>query len=206
VIGVVKDFHARSLHTAIRPFVFRMYKPWTNLAFVKIEGPQTQATLERIQSAYEEAAPGFPFSYEFLSEAVNRQYLSEQRLGSLFNVFSLLSVVIACLGLFGLASYTTEQKTKEIGIRKVLGASVTGIVRLTARDFIKWIALANVIAWPLAYYGTHLWLRDFAYKVHVGPLWFVLAGVLTLLIALITVSFHALRAALSNPVDSLRYE
>ncbi len=206
VIGVVKDFHARSLHTAIRPFVFRMYKPWTSYGFVKIEGTQTQATLERIQSAYEEAAPGFPFSYEFLSEAVNRQYMSEQRLGSLFNVFSLLSVVIACLGLFGLASYTTEQKTKEIGIRKVLGASVTGIMRLTARDFIRWIALANVIAWPLAYYGMHLWLQDFAYKVRIGPLWFVLAGVLTLLIALMTVSFHALRAALSNPVDSLRYE
>ena len=206
VIGVVKDFHSRSLHTAIRPFVFRMYKPWTNLAFVRIEEPQPRAALARIEAAYEEAAPGFPFDFEFLSEVVNRQYISEQGLASLFRVFSLLSIFIACLGLFGLASFTTEQKTKEIGIRKVLGASVAGIVRLTARDFIRWILLANVVAWPLAYTGMYLWLQEFAYRVKIGVMWFVIAGGLTLLIALLTVSYHALRAALSNPIDSLRYE
>jgi len=206
VIGVVRDFHARSLHTAIRPFVFRMYKPWHQYAFIKIDGSQTQEALTRIEEVYKTYSPGIPFDYLFLDEVFNQQYMSERQLGELFNGFSLLSVVIACLGLFGLASYTTEQKTKEIGIRKVLGASIPGIVAMTTREFLKWILVANLLAWPIAYFVMYKWLQEFAYKVSIGPLVFVLSAGLTLIVALLTVSYHSLKAALANPVDSLRYE
>lgn len=206
VIGVVRDFHSRSLHTPIRPFFFRMYPPWQQYAFVKIAGTQIPKTLDRIKNAYEAAAPGYPFEYEFLDDAVRRQYLPEQQLGQLFNSFSLIAITIACLGLFGLASYTVEQKTKEIGIRKVLGASVFKIVKLTVKGFLKWVALANLLAWPIAYYVMSLWLTEFAYRVDLGWVTFVLAAGLTLGIALFTVSFHAFKAALSHPIDSLRYE
>ena len=206
VIGVVRDFHSRSLHTAIRPFVFRMYKPWHQYAFIKIEGSQIQQALASIEGAYETYSPGIPFDYFFLDEVFNQQYTSEKQLGELFNGFSLLSVIIACLGLFGLASYTTEQKTKEIGIRKVLGASIPGIVAMTAREFLKWILIANLIAWPIAYFVMSKWLQDFAYKVSMGPMIFLLSAGLTLIVAVLTVSYHSLKAALTNPVESLRYE
>ncbi len=206
VIGVVRDFHSRSLHTAIRPFVFRMYKPWHQYAFIKIDGSQIQEALASIEDAYKSYSPGIPFDYLFLDEVFNRQYTSERQLGELFNGFSLLSVIIACLGLFGLASYSTEQKTKEIGIRKVLGASITGIVAMTAREFLKWILIANLLAWPIAYFVMSKWLLDFAYKISIGPLVFVLSAGLTLIVAVLTVSYHSLKAALANPVDSLRYE
>lgn len=206
VIGVVRDFHSRSLHTPIRPFFFRMYLPWHQYAFVKIAGTQIPETLERIKNAYEAAAPGYPFAYEFLDDAFKRQYLPERQLGQVFNIFSLISITIACLGLFGLASYTVEQRTKEIGIRKVLGASVFKIVKLTVQGFLKWIALANLLAWPLSFYIMSLWLTEFAYRVNLGWIFFALAAGLSLGIALFTVSFHAFKAALSHPIESLRYE
>jgi putative ABC transport system permease protein len=206
VIGVVKDFHSRSFHTAIRPFVFRIYRPWHQYVFVKIDGSQIQKSLAAIEEAYKTYSPGIPFEYFFLDQIFNQQYLSERQLGELFNGFSLLAVVIACLGLFGLASYTTEHKTKEIGIRKVLGASIPGIVAMTAREFLKWILVANLIAWPVSYFLMSRWLQDFAYKISIGPLVFVLAAGLSLFVAVLTVSYHSLKAALSNPVDSLRYE
>jgi putative ABC transport system permease protein len=206
VIGVVRDFHARSLHTAIRPFVFRMYKPWHQYAFIKIDGSQIQGALASIEEAYKTYSPGIPFDYLFLDEVFSQQYTSEKQLGELFNGFSLLSVIIACLGLFGLASYTTEQKTKEIGIRKVLGASIPGIVAMTTREFLKWILVANLLAWPIAYFVMSKWLQDFAYKVNIGPLVFLLSAGLALIVAVLTVSYHSLKAALANPVDSLRYE
>ncbi len=206
VIGVVRDFHARSLHTTIRPFVFRMYRPWHQYAFIKIDGTRIEQTLGRIKAAFETYSPGIPFSFEFLDDAFNRQYLPEHKLSQLFNGFSLLSVIIACLGLFGLASYTTEQKTKEIGIRKVMGASIPGIVTLTAREFVKWIAAANLVAWPLAYYVMHKWLQEFAYRMSIGPAIFLLSAGLSLLVALMTVAYHSLKAAVANPIDSLRYE
>jgi ABC-type antimicrobial peptide transport system permease subunit len=206
VIGVVRDFHARSLHTAIRPFVFRMYKPWHQYAFIKIDGLHTQEALARIEEAYKTYSPDIPFDYLFLDEAFNQQYTSERQLGELFNGFSLLSVVIACLGLFGLASYTTEQKTKEIGIRKVLGASIPGIVALTTREFLKWILVANLLAWPIAYFVMSKWLQDFAYRIDISVWTFLLAAALALIIALLTLSWQTIRAARANPVESLKYE
>ena len=206
VIGVVKDFHARTLHTAIRPFVFRMFRPWHQYIFVKIDGARIPEALKEIENTFKTTVPGYPYRFIFYDEAYNRQYLSELQLGRLFNVFSLLSIFISCLGLFGLAAYTAEQKTKEIGIRKVLGASVPGIVTLTAKEFIKWIAVAHLIAWPAAYFLMNQWLKDFAYRVNIGVLVFGLSAGLTIIIALITVSYHAFKAALADPVDSLRYE
>jgi putative ABC transport system permease protein len=206
VIGVVSDFHARSLHTAIQPFVFRMYKPWHQFAFVKIDGAKMREALAYIEEAYKTYSQGIPFEYLFLDEVFDQQYTSERQLGELFNGFSLLSVVIACLGLFGLASYMTEQKTKEIGIRKILGASIPGIVAITTQEFLKWILLANLIAWPIAYFVMSKWLQEFAYKINIGPLVFVLSAGLTVIVAVVTVSYHSLKAALANPVDSLRYE
>jgi putative ABC transport system permease protein len=183
-----------------------MYKPWHQYAFIKIDGTQTQEALARIEEAYKIHSPGIPFECIFLDEAFNLQYTSERQLGELFNGFSLLSVFIAGLGLFGLASYATEQKTKEIGIRKVLGASIPGILSMTVREFLKWILIANLLAWPVAYFVMSRWLQNFAYKVSIGPLIFVLSAGLTLIVAVLTVSYHSLKAALANPVDSLRYE
>ncbi|MFW9835868.1 MAG: ABC transporter permease, partial [Candidatus Thorarchaeota archaeon] len=206
VIGVVKDFHARTLHNPLRPFVFRMYRPWQDYVFIKIEGTHIPETLAKIKTTFNSYTGGYPFSYFFYEDFYDRQYQPEWRLGRLFNGFSILSVIISCLGLYGLGAYMAEQKTKEIGIRKVLGASIPGIVTLTSKEFIKCIILANIFAWPLAYLVMRGWLQDFAYKVSIGPLIFILAAGLTLLIAFLTVSYHAVKAALADPVASLRYE
>jgi hypothetical protein len=206
IIGVVRDFNARTVHTAIRPFVFRMYKPWHQYAFIKVDGARIPEALERIEAAFERRSPDYPFRYLFYDEAFNRQYASERQLGALFHGFGLLSIFISCLGLFGLAAYTAEQKTKEIGIRKALGASVPGIISLTTKEFLKWVALAHLIGWPIAYLVMNEWLRDFAYRVSIGPLVFGLSAGLTLLTALLTVAYQAVKAALANPADSLRYE
>jgi len=206
VIGVVNDFHSRSLHTTIRPFIFRMYRPFLQYVFIKIDGTQTRQSLERIEAAFKSNVPDYPFRFQFMDEFFNRQYIAEQRLGSLFNGFSLLSILISCLGLFGLAAYTVEQKTKEIGIRKILGASVHGIVFLTSGYFLKWIAISVLISWPVAYYVMYRWLQGFAYKTHIGIMLFVLSAGITISIALAAITFQSVRAALQEPVDSLRYE
>jgi putative ABC transport system permease protein len=206
VIGVVKDFHSRSLHSSMWPFVFRMYRPWHTFIFIKLDGTRIPETLAKIESTFKSHTENYPYRYFFYEDFYDRQYQPEWRLGRLFNGFSLLSIVIACLGLFGLGAYMAEQKTKEIGIRKVLGASIPGIVTLTAKEFIKWIAIANLIAWPLAYLVMRGWLQDFAYKVSIGPMIFIFAAGLTLFIAFMTISYHSIKAALANPVDSLRYE
>jgi len=206
VIGVVKDFHARTLHTAVRPFVFRMYRPWHQYIFIKIDGTRVPEALGTIENTFKTIVPGYPYRLMFYNEAYNRQYMSEQQLGRLFNVFSLLSIFISCLGLFGLAAYAAEQRTKEIGIRKILGASIPGIVKLTTREFLKWVVAANLLAWPVAYLVMSQWLRDFAYKVNIGVLVYCISGGLTLIIALFTVSVQSIKAATANPVDSLRYE
>jgi putative ABC transport system permease protein len=206
VIGVVKDFHSRTLHSPVRPFVFRMYRPWHTLVFIKIDGARIPETLAKIESIFNSHTEGYPYRYFFYEDFYDRQYMAEWRLSRLFNGFSLLSILISCLGLFGLGAYMAEQKTKEIGIRKVLGASIPGIVTLTSKEFIKCIAIANFISWPLAYVVMRGWLQDFAYKVSIGPLVFILAAGLTLFIAFVTVSYHSIKAALANPIDSLRYE
>ena len=147
-----------------------------------------------------------PFDYFFLDEDYDHQYRTERQLGTIMSIFSLFALLVACLGLFGLASYMAEQRTKEIGIRKVLGASVRSIVFLLSQAFFKLIVLAFVVAVPIAYFATSRWLQDFAYRIEMGVGLFVLAGLLALLVALLTVSYQAIKAALNNPVESLRYE
>ena len=150
--------------------------------------------------------PARPFSYNFLDDTFNKQYLDEDRFEKLFFNFSILAIFISCLGLLGLASYSTIQRTKEIGIRKVLGASVSGITSLLSKDFIKLVLIALIMASPVAWFGMHKWLQGFAYRINIGLWVFILAGVLAILIALLTVSFQAIKAAVANPVKSLRSE
>jgi putative ABC transport system permease protein len=151
-------------------------------------------------------APSYPLDYYFLDEDFSRLHQADQQLGRVFQAFALLAIGIACLGLFGLAAFTAERRTKEIGVRKVLGATVMNVVTLLSKDFVKLVLLANLIAWPLAWFAMNKWLQSFAFRVEMEWWVFALAGGLALLIALLTVSTHAIKAALANPVEALRYE
>jgi putative ABC transport system permease protein len=209
IIGVVDDFHFRSLHEPIRPLVFEFtpVDQWRNTyLLVKLSSQNIPATINYIKDKWEDVAQGLPFEYYFLDEQYNSLYTTETQTGELFAVFTSVSIFIIILGLLGLIAYVANQKTKEIGIRKVLGASISNVLLLLTRDFIKWILIANIIAWPIAYYLMNKWLEDFAYRIEVNLLIFVLAGAITLLIALTTVSFQAIKAATANPVKSLKYE
>jgi len=207
VAGVAKDFHFASLHQTIEPAVLQVMPPgFFAVMAVRVRGDHLPETLAFLESRWKQSAPNHPFEYYFLDKDFDSLYRSEERLGQLFGYFSLLAILVACLGLFGLAAYAAEQRTKEIGVRKVLGVSVAGIISLLSNDFVKLVAFANVIAWPMAYFAMNLWLQDFAYRIDLGWRVFVLAGGLALMIALLTVSTQAIKAALANPVDSLRYE
>jgi len=206
VIGIVKDFHMTSLYAEIEPTIIRLDPDNTGMLFVRTEAGRTQEALASLQTVYERFNPEYPFEYHFLDERFEQTYRNEQVVGTLSNYFAVLAVFIACLGLFGLASYTAEQRTKEIGIRKVLGASVPNLVLLFSRDFIKLVMIAFVLAVPLAYYAVNQWLQDFAYRIDISWPIFLLAGVAALAIAWLTVSYQSVRAALANPVASLRTE
>jgi len=208
VIGVVKDFHAKSLHQRIEPLVLHIAPNPDAFHWlaVRISTQNIDRALSSIQTSWEEVYPHDPFSYTFLDEDFGRLYQSDRQRGQIFLTFSILAIAIACLGLLGLASFTAEQKTKEIGIRKVLGASIPGIIRLLSVEFVRLVLLANLIAWPLAYLLMNNWLQNFAYRENIPWLIFPLAGFLSVFIALATVSFQAAKAALTNPVDSIRTE
>jgi putative ABC transport system permease protein len=205
VVGVYKDFNWSSAHAPIENALFTLTPAGGQLSIKVSTGnlPQTLATIERI---YRTLFPGNPFSYSFVDEKFAEQYRNDRRFAALFSVFAGLAILIACLGLFGLASFATRQRTKEIGIRKVLGASVAGIVALLSKEFVKLVLLANIVAWPIAYLVMNKWLQDFAYRIAIGWWVFALAGSAALLIALVTVSTQAFKAALANPVEALRYE
>jgi putative ABC transport system permease protein len=171
------------------------------------EGAQgLQSTLGHIRATWEAAYPGEQFAYSFLDDRLQRLYAGEQTMQNLFVVFTALSILVGCLGLFGLAAFTAETRTKEIGIRKTLGASSGSVTLLLSREFVKWILLANVVAWPAAYYLMNRWLQNFAYRTTIGPEVFVLSLLLILTVSLGTIIVQTLKAALANPVDSLRYE
>jgi putative ABC transport system permease protein len=205
VIGVVRDFHFASLHEKIRGHLMKMSGEVGRIS-VKLRPGNIPETLQSIQRIWHELEPAYPFSYVFLDESFDRLYRSEQRMGQIFVSFTLMAIFISCLGLFGLASFTADQRTKEIGIRKVLGASVSNVVILLSRDFTKWVILANVVAWPAAFLAMNRWLQNFAYRIDLAVWIFALSGVIALVIALLTVSTKALKAAAANPIDSLRYE
>ena len=206
VIGVVKDFHFESLHKQISPLFISYTAHAINSLCVRITSDNIPKTLAFLGEKISQFDPHRPFEYAFLDDSFDAQYRSEERLGRIFSYFSILAIFIACLGLFGLASFTAEQRTKEIGIRKVLGATVSGIIVLLSKEFTKWVLIANAIAWPLAYYFSNKWLQSFAYRTNITLMTFLFAAIISFLIALLTVSYQALKAATANPVKSLRYE
>jgi putative ABC transport system permease protein len=208
IVGVMKDINTVSLHEGMRPFMLLCDPTSPSLCTIMINCTSTnyKALLGRIEPVWRRYAPGVPFEFAFLDQEVQRQYETEIVLGNIINCFAIMAVVISCLGLFGLAAFSAEQRSKEIGIRKVLGASVTGITRLLSTDFLRLVGIAFVIATPVAWWVMHRWLETFAYRVGLSWWMFGVAGGLSLLIALLTVSFHAIRAALANPIRSLRAE
>jgi putative ABC transport system permease protein len=205
IIGVVKNFNFESLHQDIGPLGFRL-GGGDGLGVFRVHTSDIQQLVAQIQNKWKVLAPGLPFSYRFLNESFNNMYRAEQRAGKIALIFSVLAIFIACLGLFGLATFIAEQRTKEIGIRKVLGASVQGIVQMLSKDFIKLVTIAFVFAAPFAWWLMHGWLQAFAYRIDIEWWMFAAAGLGALLIALVTVSFQAIKAALANPVKSLRTE
>jgi putative ABC transport system permease protein len=207
IIGVVKDFHFRSLHTKVEPLTLRYGMSWSlNRIIVSVKGNQVASALSAIEKTWKSVAPQRPFLYYFLDQQFNQQYNAEQHFGYLFSLFSFLAIFIACLGLFGLATFTAQQRTKEIGIRKVLGASVANIVVLIAKDFMRLVVIAIVIAVPLCLLVMNRWLNDFAYRVAISPGIFVATAAIALFIALTAISWQSVKAALANPVRAIKNE
>ncbi|MFT3935012.1 MAG: ABC transporter permease [Chitinophagaceae bacterium] len=206
IIGVTEDFHFRSLQEVIKPLSMRIEPDGCDLVSVNISGTNIPQTIASIERTWKTMIPNRPFNYFFLDEFFDKQYRSEIRFGKLFLNFALLAIFISCLGLLGLASYSTMQRTKEIGIRKVMGASVGGIVNLLSKDFLILVLISFLIAAPIAWISMHNWLKDFAYRIDLSWWVFILAGVLAVVIALATISVQAIKAALANPVKSLRTE
>lgn len=206
VIGIVEDFHFQSLHHEVKPIIFIFNRRQPSYLALRLRGGEVAKNIEEIRSLWKTFVPNSPFAYSFLDQDYQQLYESEQRVAKVFITFSILGIFIACLGLFGLISFTAEQRTKEIGIRKVLGASVASVITLLAKDFIKLVLIANLLAWPIAWYAANQWLGNFAYSIKIAWWVFALAGGLALFIAILTVSMQAVRAAAANPVESLRYE
>jgi putative ABC transport system permease protein len=207
VVGVVKDFNFRSLHRAIEPLALRYADRGSyGRLSLHIQSSNMQATIARLKKIWEDVAPQRPFLYSFLDESFNRQYQADVHFGGLFTLFSALAIFVACLGLFGLATYSAELRTREIGIRKVLGSSVSGIITLMSKDFIRLVLVSIVIAVPISWYVMSRWLDDFAYRITIGAGIFIESGLLLVIVALTTISWQAIRAALANPVQALRAE
>jgi putative ABC transport system permease protein len=206
VIGVLKDFHYSSLRNPIMPMKLFLGRNPSRLVSIKIQPQDVRGTLERIEKAWNQFNPNYPFDFYFYDSVFAQRYREERNLQTLFRYFSALAIFIGCLGLFGLASFAAEQRTKEIGIRKILGASSWGMVILMSKAFIKWVLVANLIAWPVAYYAMSRWLTGYAYHTTLDLWIFLVSGVLALTMALLTVSTQAIRAASANPVNALKYE
>ena len=206
IIGVLEDFHVNPLRDKIEPMVLYYNPPNRNFISIRLEPGNVFNILDNIEKMWKEMHPGMPFDYIFLNEHFNSIHHTERNLAITFMYFTVLAILIACLGLFGLASYATERRIKEIGVRKVLGSTVGEIVLLLSKDFSKLVILANIVAWPIAWYGMNKWLQNFAYRTEIGYEVFIFSGLIALIIALITVSFRTIKAANSNPVKALKYE
>ncbi|MES1224802.1 MAG: FtsX-like permease family protein, partial [Bacteroidota bacterium] len=207
IIGVVKDFHFQSLRVPIEPLIMRLEEnvQWGTL-LIKIEAAKTKQVLAGLEKLSKEMNPKFPFTYQFSDEQFNKIYKSESVIDKLSTYFAVLAIFISCLGLLGLAMFTAEQRTKEIGIRKVLGASVSGVFALLSKEFLQLVFIAFIIAAPLAWWAVSKWLQDYTYRTDISWWVFAIAGIAALFIALLTVSFQAIKAAVANPVKSLRTE
>jgi putative ABC transport system permease protein len=206
IIGVMKDFHFLSLHLEIKPLTLKIEPAFTLSLKIHPQEFDLQDTIAYIEKTYKHFFPGHPFEYTFLDENIEQMYVEERKRGQIFNGFTFLAILIACLGLYGLVLNMTEQRTKEIGIRKVLGSRVSGIVLLLTKKFLTLVLTANLIAWPLAYYAMQRWLQSFAYQVNIGAGIFIFSGLTALTVALLTISVQSIKAATTNPVESLRYE
>jgi putative ABC transport system permease protein len=206
VVGVIKDFHFKSLHELISPLIMILSKQSSGNMIVKIKTKDIPGLVKTMQKDWASFGPDAPLSYTFLDERFNNTYRAEQKVGQILGIFAGLTIFVACLGLFGLARFTAEQRTKEIGIRKVLGASVSGIVHLLSKEFLKLVLIAFIVASPIAWYAMHLWLQDFAYRINIGWWVFALAALLAVIISLATISLQAVKAAVANPVKSLHAE
>jgi putative ABC transport system permease protein len=205
IIGIVKDFNFNSLREQVSPMSL-FYAEERGRIAVRFHSANIPSLISQIENKWKSIVPNQPFSYSFMDEDFNNIYQNERRIGKIAMTFSILAILIACLGLFGLVTYAAEQRTKEIGIRKVLGASVANIMQMLSKYFIKLVVVAMLIAFPLAWYFMNKWLQDFAYRINISWWVFVIAAVAAVSIALITVSFQAIKAAVANPVRSLRTE
>lgn len=205
IIGVMKDFHYNSFHQKIKPAAL-VYVDWNGEINIRINDRNISQTIQYVRDTWNELSPEIPFEFEFLDQTYGALYTSEEQFQNIINSFSIVAIIIACLGLFGLVSHSVDRRIKEIGVRKILGATVNSIVFRLTRDLLKWVALANIVAWPLAWYVMNKWLQNYAYHADMSLWIFFLSGGLALLIALLTVSWQAIRAATANPVESLRYE
>jgi putative ABC transport system permease protein len=206
VIGIVKDFHYMPVQSPIDPLIVLQGFEWLRCAVIRVRPWDIQTTLKAIKAVWKQLQPKYPFVYFFLDEEFEATYQRDLHFGVLVGFFTALSIVIACLGIFGLAAYTAERRTKENGIRKVMGASVQDIVLLLCMNTVKWVGIACVVGLPVAFLAIHKWLQNFAYRIHIGLPVFFLAGIAALVIALLSVSTQAIRAATSNPVNALRNE
>jgi predicted permease len=207
IIGVIENFHFQPLRRKIEPLIIRWTQlDWTNFLFLRVAPKGISETIGTVQGTWQRLMPDAPFSYQFLDEDFAAMYRSEERTGTLLKIFTAMAILVACLGLFGLASYAAEQRTKEIGIRKVLGATVPGIVALMCREFLLLIGLANIIAWPVAYVAVKDWLDNFAYRTQIPAVFFIGALAASLGIGLMTVIYRAVRAASANPVEAIKHE
>ena len=205
VVGVVKDFHMNSLHLPIMPLMMMLRNEYVSYMGVKVHPENIIETLTYLEKSMKEYSP-YPFNFKFLDEHYDRLYKSEIQAGQLFGFFTLIAILIASVGLFGLAAYSTGQRTKEIGIRKILGASVAGIVAMISKEYLKMACISLLIAAPIGWFFMEEWLKDFAYRVEIEWWIFLIAGVATFALSLLTVSSQSVKAALSNPVDSIRNE
>lgn len=208
VVGVVKDYHFQSLHQQIEPMMLYYTSPYGNFSrlSVRVRPENIQETITFLETTWKQFDTQYPFEYSFVDDQYDSLYRTEVRLGKLFSYFTTLAILIGCLGLFGLTSFTTEQRTKEIGIRKVLGASVNGIIYMLVRDFTKWVFLAVIVAWPVGYLVMNKWLNNFAYRANLGVWIFLSSALLAFMISIVTVSYQSIKAAMANPANSIRTE
>lgn len=207
IIGVVKDYNFMSLHDKIGPVILAKDPSWSmSVMMIKINKANIPAAMSHLKKVYSEILPDTPFEFTFVNQNVQKQYDDEMEWGEIVSTGSILAILISCLGLFGLVTLAVSSRTKEVGIRKVLGASINNIITVISKDFIKLVAISNLIALPIAYYAGHKWLQDFAYRIEMSPWIFLLAAGVTFAISLLTIAFHAIKAATANPVEALRYE
>jgi ABC-type antimicrobial peptide transport system permease subunit len=206
IIGVMENWHYQPIRNKIEPLALSLSERPTRIMLIRIPAGDVSKSMEAIENIWKRVIPTYPFDYYFLDENFDEMYRREESIGTLLKYFAALAVFIACLGLFGLASFTSEQRTKEVGIRKVLGATVSNITVLLCREFFLLVFLSNIIAWPAAYFLMKNWLQSYAYRTSLNVLIFIAAMAIALTVAFLSVSFQAIRAATASPIDSLRYE